>query len=136
MKWLLNLLNRNTRSIEIDIESMRRKTPFSDLHFQYLEKINYYYKRREVDTNAIDKCIEYCQQDISILPKFRDEYIEEWGNFDIRVPSFRRLAIIYEKQGKYNKAIEVCKLAIKYDLHDGTKGDFPARLTKLRQKIK
>lgn len=38
-----------------------------------------------------------------------------------------RLAIIYERQGKYEKAIEVCNEAIKRDQDDGTKGGFDGR---------
>lgn len=55
--------------------------------------------------------------------------------FDIWIPSFHRLAIIYEKQAKYDKAIKVCELALKYGLIDGTKAGFAGRIQKLKKKI-
>ncbi|GAA0362725.1 hypothetical protein GCM10008932_14040 [Alkalibacterium iburiense] len=44
-----------------------------------------------------------------------NERIKEIRNgFQARIPAFERLAIIYEKQKEYTKAIEVCDVAIEY----------------------
>jgi hypothetical protein len=50
------------------------------------------------------------------------------------VPSFKRLAIIFESEKKYNEAIKVSKLALKYGLSDGTKGGYEGRINKLQEK--
>jgi hypothetical protein len=44
------------------------------------------------------------------------------------------LAIIYEKQGEIQKAIEICEEAIDLNLRDSTKGGFSARLARLEKK--
>ncbi len=50
------------------------------------------------------------------------------------VPTFQKYATVLTEDGNYNKAIEVCKLALKYGLHDGSKGGFEARITNIQKK--
>jgi len=50
------------------------------------------------------------------------------------IPSFERLAIIYEKQQQYSDAIDICKKAIALKLHDSIKNGFSGRLTRLEKK--
>ena len=66
----------------------------------------------------------------------RRKYLKqaESVTFNLFVPSFQRLAIIYENQDKYAEAIEICKLALNYGLHDNTKADFKGRIEKLAKK--
>lgn len=52
-----------------------------------------------------------------------------------RIPAFDRLAIIYEKQGNHQAAIQVCQRAIELGLPSSTKGGFPGRLAKLEKKL-
>ena len=48
---------------------------------------------------------------------------------------FKRLAIIYEKEGDLDKAISVCLLALSLGLdNDGTKAGMTGRLEKLKKK--
>src|SRR5699024_1146582 len=106
-----------------------------------------YYKHRNKE-DMLNKCIEACKKDIDLYPISKDAYIKNDINmlkqsrdiWDInskdynkyqkmiddytydspRIPSFQRLAIIYDRLGKFEKAIEVCELAMYYDLDDGT----------------
>lgn len=53
----------------------------------------------------------------------------------INVPAFKRLAMLYEKQGKYNEAVNVCKDAIKCGaVNDGSKGGMQGRLARILKK--
>jgi len=52
-----------------------------------------------------------------------------------RFPSFQRLAIIYERLGKYDEAIKICEKALKYGLVDGTKSGFEGRIERLKKRI-
>ena len=38
--------------------------------------------------------------------------------------TFQDLATVYTEDGEYDKAIAVCEIAIAFDLHDWTKGDY------------
>ena len=59
------------------------------------------------------------------------------GLFNCTIPAFKRLAIIYEKQKDYDKAIAVCDSAIRYyslvKNHEGEE-DFKSRKEKLQNK--
>lgn len=117
-----------------------------DRHFYYNSIIDYHYALRDKEKDALEKCIEYCKEDIKIAPKVlnlmkRDEafkYYNEAGKLVFtppRFPSFHRLAIIYENQGKYDDAIKVCEKAIQLNLKDGTKTGFEGRIKRLEKKI-
>lgn len=142
-------------------EAIKRKTNNIDLHFIYNHLIDLCYKRRNEGPEWIERCIKYCLEDIKIFPEFKKEYLKEekeryillansplsnknerrkylkeaeFITFNLFVPSFQRLAIIYENQGRYAEAIEVCNLALSYGLKDNTKGSFEGRIEKLKKK--
>jgi hypothetical protein len=50
-----------------------------------------------------------------------------------RVPTFQNLSTLLAEDGDHQQAIEVCEKAIRFGLSDGTKGDFPARIERLRK---
>src|SRR5699024_9561884 len=109
-----------------------------DRHFIYVKLQNFYYKYRELDSTYIDECISYCKEDIKSLDDLQKAYINSKLNdlktlssyyeknelrdrmseikrgFKGRIPAFEKLAIIYEKQQEYSKAIKVCYVAIEY----------------------
>lgn len=117
-------------------EAEKRAENCIDTHYLYLQMINYYYKRREDASVFIDKCIEICKKDIELFPEYKKAIIEEEINqkkarnerrgkpetpikpedyeWHYGYDSFDRLRIIYKKQKEYDKAIEVCKLAVSY----------------------
>ena len=106
-------------------------------HFVLIQMQNFYYKYRDIDSKYLDLCVAYCNEDISLLPEMqkqhnldertmidqmksiysRDRIEKEYRNirpFLGDIPAFKRLAIIYEKQKKYDEAIGVCLRAIEY----------------------
>lgn len=99
-------------------------------HFAYNELIDVYYKQRDDREDAIEKCVQYCKKDIEIA----DEFVAEFGEVP-RIPSFKRLAIIYERQERYADAIAVCDQALEIGTTDGTKGGFEGRKDRLRKKL-
>ncbi len=99
-------------------------------HFTYNELIDVYYKQRDEQDDAIEKCIEYCEKDIEIA----DDFVDELGDVP-RIPSFKRLAIIYENQERYEEALDVCDQALEIRTTDGTKGGFEGRKERIRKKM-
>lgn len=100
-------------------------------HFTYNALIDVYYKQRDDRGDAIEKCIEYCKKDIEIA----EEFVAEFGDVP-RIPSFKRLAIIYERQERYEDALAVCNRALDIGTTDGTKSGFEGREERIRNKIK
>lgn len=118
-----------------------------DRHFYYNNVIDYYYGLRDKEKNALEKCIDYCKEDIKIAPQVLNlmEKDKMWKHYNQdgelvftppRFPSFQRLAIIYENQGKYGEAIKVCEKAIENGLKDGTKTGFEGRIKRLEKKLR
>ncbi len=134
------------------------------LHSVYNWLIDATYRMRDEHPNWLDWCIEYCKRDIALFPQFRIGWIADERSRYLRaaaiflgegerekaadalegasshlevnvlVPSFKQLAIIYEKQGRFVEAIEVVESALAYGLSDQTKGDYAGRLERLRCK--
>lgn len=143
-------------------ESVKRNKNVVDLHFTYNYLINLCYKRRNEGPDWIEVCIKYCIEDIKIFPEFKYDYLKQERerllkhadsplfnkkeranvlkrannvSFNLRISSFQQLAIIYEKQGRYKEAIEICNLAKSYELIDTTKGGFDSRIERLKKKL-
>lgn len=117
-----------------------------DKHYENIEKIDMLYtvaNNLSLSTSPeMQKVIDLCLDDIRLAPIFL-EYCKEIANYyktDLQkqiptYPSFYRLAIIYEKQKEYQKAIDVCNYAIKLGyIRDGTKGQMPGRIARLIRK--
>jgi len=121
-----------------------------DCHFVYNHLIELYYKQRNERKDALEKCIHFCNEDIKHLPEFLLSYKNQYTPIpDLpeemsypQCPSIERLAIIYEKNKEYQKAIDLCKYAIElglevkwdsYNARYGTKKGFKARIQKLEK---
>jgi len=131
-------------------------------HFTLMNLQKFYYKYRDLDDRYLKKCIEYCLKDIESLDEMQNSYyvdqVQHINDFPMsynkdeidkiiskndpfrgQIPAFKRLSVIYEKQKEYQKAIDVCNLAIgyyiKYDL-DSAATEFRDRLDKLSLKLK
>jgi tetratricopeptide (TPR) repeat protein len=95
-----------------------------DRHFVYNHLIELYYKIRNEREDALEKCVYFCKVDIESLP----EFLHDWRILYPPIPdlpeetslpqcrSIERLAISYEKNGKYQEAIDLCKYAIELGL--------------------
>jgi len=107
-----------------------------DRHFTYNSLIDLYYKQRESSPDAIEKCIQYCLEDINILEDFLQAFKMEYNDpAPPLIPSIQRLIIIYEKLGNFEEGIKLCGLAQKFNLSDTTKGGFEGRQVKLEKKL-
>ena len=91
--------------------------------------------------------IELCKKDIALAEMSRkaQEEIQQvrikngWADASVATivsfPTFKRLAIIYEKQKDYDSAIAVCQQAIELGYSDdGTDGQMPGRIARLLRK--
>jgi tetratricopeptide (TPR) repeat protein len=104
-------------------------------HLTYNALIDLYYGLRDKRKDAIKNCEFYCKEDIKHLqnPEVLKTFKEEWDGLPY-CPSFTRLAIIYEKNGEYGKAIETCEIAVKLGFEEDTKSGYSGRIMKLKKK--
>ena len=130
-----------------ELEKLENKyRPILDKHYKNLEKIGMQYTVANnlslPNSPEMQKVIDLCLEDITLAPEFLEFHIKEAKLYGKNLqdwlpnyPSFQRLAIIYEKQGEYQKAIDVCKQAIDLGFYkDGTTGQMPGRLARLIKK--
>lgn len=126
-------------------------------HFSYIYLQNFYYKYRSLGEEYLNKCIDYCILDINSLSELNEAYVAEEierikqfayfsdkknlnaeikkvveQGFDGNIPAFSRLAIIFEKQKAFEKAIEICNKAIEYGQ---SVEEFEDRKQKLQKKM-
>ena len=114
-------------------------SPFNR-HFAYIELQDFYYKYRNLDIKYLELCEKYCLKDIESIEDANQDYISQSisqitkyadirddrtndlkeinkiknTGFDGYIPAFKRLAIIEEKRGNYDKAINYCNIAINW----------------------
>ena len=115
---------------------IRRHNQLNDLIWRTYTKC-----KEQPFSKEMEKVIEYCIEDISLVDDLLD-YYKKWralGN-DIlppAFPSYKRLAIVYEKRRDYDKAVSVCLDAIKHGYgNDGTHGGMKGRMEKLQHLLK
>jgi len=105
-----------------------------DIHFSYYNLIEQTYNHREEPEAR------------ALFKKLALEHIEKFGSIRApllkkcygklpHVPTFQYLATVYTEDGEYDKAVEVCEKAIAFGLHDWTKGDYQARIERIKKKM-
>lgn len=123
-----------------------------DRHFVYYHLIDLLYKQRNKRPDAIDLCIKYCLEDIQRIEAFKVAYIKQYegiqdnlianghmkpqDRYEVKlpnIPSFDRLRIIYEKQGRFREAIQIASKAIEVGAWDIDAGN--TCITKLMKKL-
>ncbi len=112
--------------------SMQGCKSVSDAHFMYMEKIKVYYKQRDTNPKALDLAIEACKQQICIAPKAARSFKRAWGEPLPSHTGFEQLAIIYDKQKRYEEAIDVCRQAAL----QGWAGTWEKRIERYEKKLK
>lgn len=116
------------------------ENPF-DKHSWYNEAVEYYYSLKQTEgREALEKCKELCKEGIAFAPEALEAFKEEYHGESLldfippNIQAFKRLAVIYEEEGEYSQAIEVCDQALEYGLRDGTAEGFQGRKEKLLNK--
>lgn len=106
-------------------------TEILDIHFFYHNKIEFYYRFRDIDEESLNIAIEACKKQIELSPDailaFKKEYKDE------KLPihtGYEQLAIILEKQKEYDKAIALCEQAQK----QAWNGDWDKRIERYLKK--
>lgn len=109
------------------LESLKYSNDAWDIHFSRQTLAEFYYKEKR-----FKECEEYCLSDISSVNDFINtiDYLK-----GAMILTFKRLAILYEKQGRFNEAIEVSKQALEIGQTDGTKNGYEGRIERLIKKL-
>lgn len=120
------------RFIEKAEEMLFKSSDILDVHFFYHNKIQTYYRQREVEPEALAIAIEACRKQIAVAPKAKNAFLKTYKDAPLPSPlGFRQLSIIEEKRNNYEEAINLSKEA----LEQGWSGDWEERIERYMKKI-
>ena len=138
-----DFLERELMYKKLDVLNQKYKA-YVNKHYSLIEKIGFRYSvainQKSIFNKETNICIDLCLEDINLAPElkkyFSEESIIRGEELNLPTyPSFKYLAMIYEKQQDYLNAIKICIKAIKLGfLRDGTTGGMQGRLAKLIKK--
>jgi hypothetical protein len=101
-----------------------------DRHFLLMGIVGQTYRKRQ-DPQMRALCIETAKQHIQEFATIASALRDDLGGWLPRVSTFTNFATVLAEDGKFAEAIAVCKEAMRYGLHDGTKGGFRGRITRI-----
>lgn len=131
-KLLLKHDVHKAMDVVVDILANTDKQVFAvERHFFLLGVIDKLYAMRDVFPESVNFCLGLCEIDLRDLHYF----MEETGHRDVYAVSPTRAAIILEKKGNLEEAIEICDKAIKLGVLDSNHQPFTVRKEKLKAKL-
>jgi|25_taG_2_1085351.scaffolds.fasta_scaffold29094_1 hypothetical protein len=159
MNWLTKLFNRNQNkgknsytirqgkitqadkvfdawtsgNLEEMLEATKFKTNPIDRHFLLLKIVEETYKQRK-DKTQREIFKKYAQQHLDEFPNLSNSLKKEFDNKLPRVPTFQKYSTVLAEEFEFEKAINVCKMAIDYNLDDGTISGFQGRIKRIKKK--
>ena len=120
--------------LEEMLSAIEVKTNHVDRHFLLQSIVDNTYKLRK-DGEKRKICKKIAEVHIAEFPLIASA-LEKDMNMLPRVSTFQHYAILLTEDGELSKAVDVCKMALKYGLHDGTKTGFEGRISRIEKKAK
>jgi|SRR5690554_3034813 len=121
-----------------DITQMRlalaEKTNLVDRHFLLMGLVDQSYKHRKDDPELEKLCAEISEQHIQEFPEIKPALVKSLDGILPRVTTFQKYATLLLEQNNFDRAVEVCEVAIFHGLHDGTKSSFEGRIERIKRK--
>lgn len=118
-----------------ELEVIRSSQVYYDNLMKIEEQYSVLFNSKVTEGSEVEQFIKLCKKNIREFNKYK-EVCKSCGNeIPSNVPAYKRLIMIYEKQGNYEKAVEVCANAISNEVYsDGTKGGMRGRFERLLKK--
>jgi len=115
------------------IEEVEKQSNVIEKHYTYMGGWKIYKQIVKENPSYYSKYIELLIKDCEIHDQFNKQYFEENGILPT-YPSFKELALAYERSGEIEKAIEISKIALKKKVKENT--SFERRIAKLEKKLR
>ena len=122
-------------NLETMLEATKIKTNPIDRHFLLLKIVEETYKLRKNKTER-EIFKKFAQQHLDEFPKLSNALKKEFNNQLPNVPTFQKYSKVLTEDYAFKKAINVCKMAIEYNLDDGTISGFQGRIERIKKKEK
>lgn len=89
--------------------------------------------RRRAEPAMVDLCVSTSETYLSEAPKLMKALLSDMPGQLPHIPVYQLYATILTQREQFDRAIQVCELAIQSELHDGTKGGFQGRIERIRK---
>lgn len=117
------------RRIVVKAEEIGSNGPL-DMHFLYHVMLEVYYRARKSDPMALNEALDACQKQIKLAPSSALAYRQETDELPTHI-GYRQLAIIFEKERNYRKAIDLSREA----MSTGWAGDWQKRIDRCERQL-
>ena len=114
------------------ISELSSKINAIDRHFHLQAIVSKSYRKRK-DPRLRKICIEISEKHLSEFPDISPALMSGFGTLS-QITTFQQYAAVLVEEGEFEKAIDVCKIALSYGLHDGTKSGFEGRISRIKKK--
>ena len=114
------------------LSALEVKTNEIDRHFLLMAIVSETYKHRS-DPELAQTCARVAETHIAEFPQIAGPLKKESDGVLPRVPTFQHYAALLAEQTKFDRAIEVCEIALRFGLNDGTKTGFEGRIKRIQK---
>jgi hypothetical protein len=123
--WTSGDLHRMLRALNL------KSNPI-DRHYLLMGIVEQTFKQRS-DSVMAHECERVAEIHLAEFPNIVPALKQEMGGELPRVTTFQNYATLLAERGQFEKAIDVCKLALSYGLHDNTKSGFEGRIERIKK---
>ena len=118
----------------LETESLETESDPWERHLLYTQLIEEAYKNRKTDKENLNRVITLSQKYIDEFPELKQSVFEKLGNKPKIIAVFRMLAITLEGMGEFERAVEICNIALDHGIEDRTKTGFDGRIERILAK--
>jgi hypothetical protein len=119
-----------------DLKRMRRalnlKSNPVDRHYLLMGIVEQTFKGRS-DPVMASECARVAEIHLAEFADIAPALKQEMGGELPRVTTFQNYATLLTERGQFDKAIDVCNIALSYGLHDNTKSGFEGRIERIKK---
>lgn len=113
----------------------KAKGSYLDFHYFYISAGECYYNQIRRGRGPVDSAIYYFELDVDLFPRYREELYANFRGRTPYIPSFQRLATLYEIQGRIGDAIIISEKALELGMimMYTTENGFQDRIDRLKR---
>ncbi|HNV97439.1 MAG TPA: hypothetical protein PKL13_04010 [bacterium] len=114
--WFKNVKDREIgyKLLNKAEDLINNKIEVLDIHFFYHNKIEFYYRFRDIDKESLNIAIEACKKQIELSSKSIFDFKKEYKELPMHT-GYEQLAIILEKQNQFDEVVALCEQAKKQE---------------------
>lgn len=136
LKEKMNAVAKDSESPEEIFQGLDTVSDPWERHMIYTNGLDIAYKKRTDDQKTRDSAKHRAMDYIKEFPELKAAVFEHFGENHRLVSVFKQLAILFEEDREYEKALDICRKAMDYGLVDGTKTGYEGRMERLNRKLK